>query len=107
MENLSHSPFFHIVLISVCQQWNLLKSALTDRNGSCLPLSFTSAAPVPAEWEDMQGSLVKVVKLPVGSPEFKDVEAKTIQTGLQAKIISVSRCSKLVSVAGFTLSSHF
>lgn len=102
-----HSPFFHVVLFSVCQQLNSLNSTPKDSNGSYLHHSFTSAAAVPPEWEDMQGNLVKMVKLPVSSQEFIDVEAKTNKTGLQAKIISVSRCLKLVGVARFIVSSHF
>lgn len=102
-----HSPFFHVVLFSVCQQLDSLNSTPKDSNGSYLHHSFTSAADVPPEWEDMQGNLVKTVNLPVGSPEFMDVEGKTKNTGLQANIISVSRCLKLVGVARFTVSSHF
>lgn len=86
---------------------NSLNSTPKDSNGSYVHHSFTSADDVPPEWEDMQGNLVKTVKLPVGSPEFIDVEAKTNKTGLHANIISVSRCLKLVGVARFTVSSHF
>lgn len=47
------------------------------------------AAALPSEWEDMKGDLVKTFRLPVGSSEYNDVEAKTNKTGLNANIISV------------------
>ncbi|XP_075881704.1 protein mono-ADP-ribosyltransferase PARP14-like isoform X2 [Nelusetta ayraudi] len=60
-------------------------------------------AAVPPEWENMQGNLVKTVKLPVGSPEFIDVEAKTNKTGLQANIISIERIQNTTLWQGYQL----
>lgn len=94
------------VLFVVCQRFKASSSSLKNTNGSYLNQSFNCAAAVPPEWEDMQGQLDKRFPLPAGSPEYTDVENKTKIAGLQANIISVSRCSKLVSVAGFTPSSY-
>lgn len=77
-----------------------------SRISSYLHEFYECAAAVPSEWEDMQGHMVRRFQLPVGSFEYIDVENQTKKTGLQANIISVSRCSKLASVPGFTPSSY-
>ncbi|KAM3868382.1 protein mono-ADP-ribosyltransferase PARP14-like [Diretmus argenteus] len=49
------------------------------------------ATPLPADWEDMKGSLTKRVPLIQGSPEYNSVQQKLQRTGLTPNIISIER----------------
>ncbi|KAM3867433.1 protein mono-ADP-ribosyltransferase PARP14-like [Diretmus argenteus] len=49
------------------------------------------ATPLPADWEDMKGSLTKRVPLIQGSPEYNSVQQKLQRTGFTPNIISIER----------------
>ncbi|XP_060895070.1 protein mono-ADP-ribosyltransferase PARP14-like [Labrus mixtus] len=48
-------------------------------------------APLPSNWEDMKGDLIKLFALTAGSKEYKDVEMELTKTGLTITIISIER----------------
>ncbi|XP_060895176.1 protein mono-ADP-ribosyltransferase PARP14-like [Labrus mixtus] len=50
-----------------------------------------SDAPLPSNWEDMKGDLIKLFALTAGSKEYKDVETEVTKTGLTITIISIER----------------
>uniref|UniRef100_A0A3Q3GMV8 Poly [ADP-ribose] polymerase n=1 Tax=Labrus bergylta TaxID=56723 RepID=A0A3Q3GMV8_9LABR len=107
--NVSFDIFINLKLEEALEKKELVKIKINNENYNAdvnyrkaisvnghkmvelLRKDLKSDAPLPSNWEDMKGDLIKLFALTAGSKEYKDVETKVTKTGLTITIISIER----------------
>ncbi|KAM7019145.1 protein mono-ADP-ribosyltransferase PARP14-like [Tautogolabrus adspersus] len=78
-------------------------SAHGNKMVELLRKDLKSGAPLPSNWEDMKGDLLKRFTLTAGTKEYTDVETELTKTGLTINIISIERVQNPTLWQGYQL----